>query len=430
MKKVTLRSLALTLAAFGMADGVALAAPAEKEHMVPKVDMGMMIRGRYSLFDSTRKTNFDFFSQTARLNARYTDGMFSGFLEGEFFGNGNGTHPAASDSIGVRQAWMNMNFMSNEDHTVGVTFGRFMPTSADTYGNDALTGQWSTSGFQSTDGLMVHYRGAFSFGSLAAQVAMTNGLPIYLFTGKNISGTNDWNFDLTGSSLTFGPSETFGMKSHSQSKAYVANVAGDIDLSSSTSIEFVVAYGMQKDSPVALNDIVSTPPVAADTARDLNYLEASVGYNYEKNFKAGVWYTMANLGETKGTTTLGSASPSYDMTVSSTKDTVTQIGLGMQGNSRLWGMTDLMQNDDMLVYGAGAQMFQRRQSGGGATPDSDAEKSDVTMFTVGGGYAKGLASVELNYAYFTAQNNVFFKQDRTGYDSSAHALYLVGLFAL
>lgn len=421
MKKVTLRSLALTLAAFGLADGVALAA-AEKDHMPPKVDMGMMIRGRYSLWDSTRKTNFDFFSQTARLNARYTDGMFSGFLEGEFFGNATGTHPASSDSIGVRQAWMNLNFVDSDDHTVGVTFGRFMPTSADTYGNDALTSQWSTSGFQSPDGLMVHYKGHFGFGSLNAQLAMTNGLPLYVYDSGTITGTTNWLFDLTGSTLTLAAGETFGMKSRSESKAYIANVSSDIELNNSSSLEVVVAYGMQKDSPLAT---VGT----TDFARDVGYLEASVGYNYEKNFKAGVWYTMANLGETKSSSA-PSGAPSYDTTVSTRKDTYTQIGLGAQGNSKLWGVSDLLQNDDMLVYGAGVQMFQHRQTGAGALSDSDAGKNDVTMFTLGGGYAKGLASVELNYAYFTAENKVFFKTDRTDYDTSAHALYLVGLFAL
>ncbi len=84
-------------------------------------------------------------------------------------------------------------------------------------------------------------------------------------------------------------------------------------------------------------------------------------------------------------------------------------------------------------------MFQHRQSGGNgaasgsdgaALSDSDAASNDVTMYSIAGGYKKGNFKAELNYAYFTASNDVFLNAGNNHLTNNANFIYLAAEYKL
>jgi len=452
MKKTVLRSLLLATA---VASSFSLSALADTHSSeAGKFTPSLNVEGRYTTFDSTRKTNFDFLSQRFRLGGQYSQGAFVAVGEAEFRGNNYGETAVSSDltagqSVGVRQAYLDYCLFRSDDSSADfhVTAGRFIPHAAKMYGNDALTGWFTLSGFLPEDGLGLTYDGKLGSVDLNAQFAVVNSMQVFLYspaptTNTAALSTKTWQFNMSGAGAAFAGGTTFNANgagagqgtmgrstdpssasSNTAEKAYIANVGANMDAGAGK-VEVMLAYGMQNNdiSSVGTNGTLGTTASSA-TANDVNYGELSVGYNYQNNLKAGLWYSLANIGETRTFTESNGGASKFGAD-NGLKNQYSVAGIGVDGNSKLWGLTNIVSKDDMLTYGGGVEMFMHRQTGTGSYSDSDAAKNDVTMVTLGGGYAKGPWSAQLNLSYFMAENSVFLNQGNNNYNNTAFLSYI------
>ncbi len=467
MKNFAFRSLSLLCVVAGLvslsaqAEQVApiAAAPTTKDADAAKIQPTAYVLGRYALYDTTRKSNFDFVKQVFRLGVNYSQGMFYASGEAEFEGNTNGQGPvdnssstATGGSTSVRQAFIGANFLESEQMSLGVTLGRFIPVGANMYGNDAITGQYSLSGFMPLDGVMLQFAGNHSFGHLSAQFAVVNNIPVWAYSTSTApagapvlpSSSNKvpkaFFFPVTsGSSSIAAAGNGFSTPSTTSRKGYVGNVSAIIDVGPGK-LEGVVAAASQ--SRAVLSQPTST---SAATARDVNYVEASLGYNYQNTIKGGMWFSYLDLSDiySNGSDNNG-GSPTFalpgrtgtptaaGLATINPRDQYTQFGLGLQGNSKFLGMTNILAKDDALTAAFGFQQFMHRQNGGiGGMTSSDAKNSDVSMLSTGIGYVKGPVNFELNYAYFfSSSSDVFLNEGQNSYTNTAHTAYLSALYTM
>lgn len=465
--KNALRSLALATVLSGFVAQAASAESATISNDAPKFVPLMEVSGRYVLLDSTRKTKFDFLSQTFRLGARYTQGAFSAVGQAQFLGNVYGQYPSSVDSgvvggqtVGVRQAYVGYDVSHNEHNgNYNIKLGRFIPNGANMYGNDAATGWFNLSGFFPEDGIMVSYDNHFGASvDFTAQAVVANALPIALYrspvptTLSNI-GTNVWEFDMSGSTVSFAGGSNYNgnggglysnftspsnANSNNADKAYIVNSAANIGLKSGATLEVAAAVAMQnKDiysagSAIALSSTGLTVGAPA-TARDVKYAEASVGYNNDK-MKAGGWLSVANLGQQM---TMNDVNAGASQFVNGTGPTDNYVvaGLGAQADSRMMGRTGFVTKKDVLTAGVSTEVFAHRQSGSNAVSDSTASQNDVYMLSAGVGY-KTLNETTANWyaeidpSYMMATNNVFLNQGNNAYSNNAFLFHVVAGMSL
>jgi hypothetical protein len=441
MKKIALR--ALTLSTVVLSSGVAFAQDETTDENAPKLDITAFIRSRYALYDSTRKGDFDFTDQRARLGAVYTQGIFAGEFEVEFRGNNNGDLPtsksASSNNAGVRQAWLAITPVNEDSNNLSVGLGRYLPKSAYMYGNDATAGYYSMSGYDPTDGVFVNYiyKAGNSY-TIIAQGGVASSLNTYVY-GWIDSTTNlpttvpgdttgkVWLFDVYNGSNNTSVGSDFGGPSNTDTKAYLASLNGFILLGPGD-LELTSSVGFQNDDPASINTATTVPD--NNTARDQLYIDAAVGYRME-NINFGMWMSYDQLGVTKTNTNTNSIPNGgvYDYSgTDGIEDQYYQAGIGGEVSSKQWGITNLIASDDAFTLAAGIQHFAHRQSDSTATgtlSKDDAKKNDVRMYSVGVGYVKGPLTCELNYSFFHSENDVFYNRTQDGGQNSANVAYLV-----
>lgn len=467
MKKLVLRSFAFATVVAGCIstsvfaqDAAAPAANADAGKFTPS----MSVQARYILSDSTRKTGFDFMSQQLRLGGKYTLGAFSVVGQADFRGNNYGDYAngagssVGSQSAGVRQAYIGYDFAKSDNGAANVKLGRFIPNMVNQYGDDAMTGWFALSGYFPEDGVQLQYTGKIGSIDLTAQLSVVNSMQLWLFNGSAPSpDSNVRLFSMTGSGSAFKGGSSFNgngggafgndsnYSSNSSDKAYIAFLGANVDLGNNNTLELAADYGTKmNDVDSAGGDATQTPgscTTNADgtqtctsvtltpnpaTARDVQYMEASAGFNHQDMIKLGAWYSEALVGRHKTLTDDNGGATSFGNDYGNPDD-FRIAGIGVQGNSKLWGMTDVLAKDGLVTFAAGAQMFMHRWGG---LSDSDAAKNDVTMVSVGAGYTKGGFYTELNASYFTSENDVFANSGHNNYTNNAQQVYLVTGFSL
>jgi len=422
--------------------------------------IGGLIVARLSLLDTTRQNNLDMTSQVLRLNGKYTHDKFMGIFELGINGNDRAPSDLAQsvnttsetvavggtpNQVGIRKAEVQYAlFMDKTDagmHSLSLGMGRFRPGGADTYGGDTVTGAFSytTSGYSSEDGIRLLYNNsALAFGSLNAAVAYSTAMPISLFWGK--ASGDDAKIEMfspvggnapsiSGKGQVFQTSNATGI---SDSRAIVVNLGGTFHAGPGD-VEVKAYYGTQANAIVGYTAAAadrSTPAVYA--ARDIAYYELSGGYNLQNNLKAGFWYTSGEFSKVKiqDPTTAATAGRKLSYNPGSgPSDNYVQAGLGVNGNSKFWGMGHLATENDMLTFGAAYQLYMHRQSGDGARAAGDSAKNDVKLINLAAGYAMDKFRTELNFNFFTASNKVFPKGSG-GTSTSMNNIYLMATLDL
>jgi len=212
----------------------------------------------------------------------------------------------------------------------------------------------------------------------------------------------------------------FGSSSGTDTKGIQASISGHIPVGAGN-IALSSGFGEQAKSPTVVADHGAS---INGEARDQMYFDFGVGYELAYT-QFGVWTSYTKLGETKVSTQTKGGVEDYSSVLSPIEDTYYQYGIGGQVDSKQFGITNLLANDDSFTVAAGAQVFQRRQSGAGSLSSSEAEKNDVTMYSVGIGYKKAAFSFELNYSFFSAENKVFYNNDQNGLKDNAQSAYLL-----
>ena len=167
-------------------------------------------------------------------------------------------------------------------------------------------------------------------------------------------------------------------------------------------------YGAQSNT---VTKVTNANSITTYTARDVSNLEVSAGYNYMNSaIKGGVWYQSVVLGKTSTATSSSKNDLTYTASATDDSQTINTVGVGVTGNSKLWGMVDLLFTGDALTYALGYQnatgQLVTNTSTASITPFTNATLT-TDIYNVGIGYMQEKFSLEFNYAMSNASKEIY-----------------------
>ena len=409
--------------------------PTDFSNFSPRVKL----QSRYSLYDTYRNNQSDLIKNTARfgLNYRYKNVM--GVLEVQA-GSPSDTYTQASESstttgssttsttngsenlFQVRRAYIGLELLNMEPATVSLLIGRYRFVASQVYAPDAITQILATnldnvSSSTSSDGLIVKYAGKFDFGKVGAEFGAVNNIAVAKYAGGS-----DW---FSNSSIVAGDN-SFSAAPKTQSRGMQGVLTGDINVGDGI-VEARFGYGMQ-------NGAVTAVSASTYVNQDVTNLEASAGYNYmQGQIRGGVWYQAVTLGKAQSGTIVGVNNvPVYTTATSPTADqdsqNISTIGVGVTGNSKLFGITGLLADGDAFTYAVGYQNMNGQEATG-VTAFAN-QSLQISQYNVGLGYNQGVFNLELNYAMSSANYEIYTNNDGVAKEKTASIMYLVGTIAL
>lgn len=377
----------------------------------PVVSTTLKLETRFSLYDTTSEVKQAFFEKKVYLGANVSVGNATGKILLDFRGNNENSEnsPAATGQAGVREAWINYSLAKKlTSYEVSVQLGRFMPNGAQAYGNDPVQNYWAgTYNIDFVDGLALNYTGTFGALNIAAQAGVASALPVWVFLS---------NDTMTATTSTIGSDDSsLQGKTNNKELAMFGNVQATFTVNDSIGVEGAFAYGQRNKSRIG------TAASIAEQA-DLTYFETSAAVRYKSVLAVGGWYSEAKLANAT------TWDPSTDPAVYNSNPDVTTAykvwGVGVQGDTSIFGIEDLVAKGDAFTYGIS---FQTMGKEGASTDNSD---NDSTLASLGFGYMNSIFSTSLNYTYFSAKNDVFMQDDVAMKSNNAQRVYLVTTLAL
>jgi hypothetical protein len=397
--------------------------PTDAANFTPR----LKLQSRYSLSDSYRKNQMDLISTTARFGMNYRYKNVLGLIEMQAGSASDGYTSSSSSTptdngrqslFVVRRAHIGLELYKTDPATVTFVLGRDHLSGSVTYAPDAITQILSTnldnvSATTGEDGLSLKYAGKYEFGKVSAVLGYYNNMAV----SKNGTGSG-W---FTASSVVYADN-AFNAEPKSQSRAMLGIVTADISAGEGV-VEVKALYNSQ---PNAVTKATST----SYTSRDVSNAEVSVGYNFkDKSLKGGVWYQSVTLGDTQTSSgTFTTNDINYTNSNSNDSQTINTFGVGVVGNSKLWGMTGLLADDDMLTYGVGYQNADGQLLSGVA--GFSKEKLTTDFYNVGIGYQQGNFNLEFDYANANANYAIYTNSSGDINEKSANIFYLVGTLAV
>ena len=402
----------------------------------------LKILSRYSLWDTYRKNEMDLLSANARISMYYryknvfgtfgflaespTDPFISSTTSSSATSTNSSTTNGSQNLFQVRRANIGFDLYTSDPATISFTMGRDRIVSSFVYAPDAIfqvlaTNSDNVSPATGFDGVSLKYAGTFEFGKVATGVGFYNNLAVM------IQSTGATWF---GNTSVIAGDNSFNAAPKTQSRAVQSFISADINAGAGI-IEFKSGYGAQIN---AVTKVTTVNSVTTYTARDVNSLESSVSYNYMNGIvKGGVWGQSVTLGKSQTAPFAVTNNLSYSTSATDDSQIINTVGVGVIGNSKLWGMTNLLYDGDMLRYGLAYQNAtgQLVSGGGGTTGLTVFTNATLTtdIYNVGVGYQQGNFFLELNYATLNANQQVYLGNDGNINQSSVSTFYLVGNLA-
>ncbi len=388
------------------------------------VSLTAQVESRYSLIDSAYANQFHFFNQVARMGVNINYGRVNAKILGQFNSlNANGEMsssraPGQYGAFGVREAWMSYSIMKKVGkYELNTQFGRFVPNGATAYGSDAVKSYWAGVGnFESTDGLVFNMSGTEGVVNYAVQVGAASALPVWAFGPIGSYDTfNTSTVTLATTDVNFGGAPT------NKEMAFIANGQASLDLGHELKPEVALAYGSRAKTFIDSVDEVGL------IRGDESYLEASAGLRY-KSFALGGWYSQLAFTNNKQFT--GETSYNADNIAAATPVDYGEVrdvayGIGVQGDSTLFGMEDFFSKGDSLIFGLGLQWMSQ------PSPVNANESGNSSMMSsVTAGYQNGVFQASLNYAYFKSDRSVFTSSDQANNNDVGQRAYVMTSIAL
>jgi hypothetical protein len=399
---VLLSSALLSTAAFAQEAAPKAAEPAKV--MKEVVPYGVL-QSYTNLMDSQRKNTPEFGQVITQFGLKISEGVAKGQIEVRMAGNTG--DPKSDGKIMVRRADLGLDLASGTSIRLGRTrFGN--PT---TYGLEATP---TFAGFGATDGLMV---------SQMINISEGNTLKLKAIVGNAASVIAP---DVTGPGYKYGGENT-GTDSKFIAVGFDAKISG---------VDAGVYYGM--DSKAQLQGEAAA--VAADAAKgiekadakvaaygDFSHLEASLGYGVD-GIAGGITYQQFNWGELKSGKNEGGKITTGDV-VKKGKTTLTQLIVGLNGDTTLFGAKDFLQTGDMFTYGASFAMATARNSASEGDAKTAEKDADVTQIVVGGGYKVAGLGFELNFANSQTKGKTFANdKGEAAQKTSANKLFISSVY--
>lgn len=443
LKAVSLVSL------IAMPSVVAFAADATSPTDLSNFSPRLTLRGRYAFTDSTQKNSMDMFGQTARFGLTYAYKNIGGVLEVQ----AGDSIPSGSSAPGqnvfiVRRALATLDFVKMKEATVTFALGRDRLDGSVIYAPDAFRNLIGTNFHNALpsaneDGMAFKYMGQFDFGNLWGSVGYYNNAGFSVLSGGTATATTGSAAGLLGTVTPFanqavGGADTAFMgttqqspSTHSKSRAMVAMVGTDVNVMDNDKVEARLLYGYQPGAITSglpsLGNSVSVGTTVV--ARDINDLEASVGYNHRDMIKGGVWFQYMSLGGQQTSTSSANNEITYTNADSDTQ-VITTYGVGLTGNTKLFDLKDMLVEGDALTYGLGYQAVTGEKYSN-TTPFLANTTETLNQFTLAAGYNVGPYTLDLNYIYMTATDNIYRgSSSNVANQNNASMLYLNAVVAL
>lgn len=382
----------------------------------------LKVFSKYSLMDSTRKNNMDSVDGTARFGLKYRYKNASAVLS---------VQGATSGAFVVRNAHLGLDLVAMDPATITFVMGRYRFVASNVYGPaDGIAAEVAThldnaSSSAASDGLVLKYAGKFEFGKLGLQAGYVNN--IVVMQSKVSGGALEYGRALDSSVYNFASATA------SQSRGMQLVASGDINAGDGV-VEARLGYGAQAKAftKVSTNE---DGDITSATARDISSLEASVGYDYKGQIKGGVWFQTVTLGKKQELQTASKKSNNYDFkdVTDSKEETITTIGVGASGDSKLFGLSGMLADGDALTYGVAFQNSDGTLASGGGSygvASFTDVKLQVNSFNVGIGYMQGPLALELNYLMSSANYAVYKNNDGELKEKTSSSVYLTGTLSL
>jgi hypothetical protein len=373
-----------------------------------KIDFSGYIQGKVNLMDSRRSTTPDYALSIPQLNVKISEGIVKGQMDLRFTGN-NTEDDKYNNRVVIRKAEAGLDLPSK----TGFRVGRVRPGNPAIWGADITT---TLDGYGGMDGLM-----------LKQEVPLGEGGKIKL------AATLGNNLVVPSSKLARSDYYGYDQASFKKDKAMVASL--DLELSG---VKAGFYYGAEKNQ-VKANDPakVETTPTAADptkfetksipakkTFADVTHLEASLGYDMD-GIGAGVAYQLITTAKESEGSIDGKGKVIRTTTVTDKKKKESILSLGMNGDSTLFGVKDLVQTGDKLTYALSYAVSAKRAGG---EKEADNDKNEVGLSF---GYGAGAYNVDLNYAYTFSKAKQFTDKDesKAGAKKNFSKLYLNSIYS-
>jgi hypothetical protein len=419
LRSIALSTLMLPFAAFAQAPAAAPAAaaadakPAEVKS-ADKVEKMIVpygvIQTYFNLSDSIRRTDPDFTTLLVRPGLKVNAGIARAQIETDMSGNAlDAKTGKGKNVIGIRRADLTWVFPSGTSFQMG----RIRPGGADAWGVDATVvapGNGGNDGLRISQKIMLPENGSVDFG-----VGFFNALSVI----TNDAAPGNIGYAMQSEALK-------------PDKALIVNAGVEV-----AGVKAKVFYAAEKNAVMGLDaaaQAAASPSAVVAKTSNVNHTEASVGYSLG-NLEAGVWWAGFTRSKAKFVVPAGggkydvvSYADEADATISKLdrKTTESVIGVGVGGDSTLFGVGDIVQTGDKFTYGLSWSMRSDRHSGLSA---SDEKKDDVNHIAVGAGYTVADLLLELNVANQSTENKGYANdKGEAGKETSQTQVYVTGVW--
>lgn len=380
------------------------------------------LQGRFAFSDSTMKNNMAMFYQVLRFGLDYNYKNAGAVLELQT-GQADAGNPAVNNTS-VRRALVTYDFVKMKEAVITFAIGRDRLAGSVLYAPDAVRYLVATNfenAFQTSgeDGVSAKYFGKFDFGDIWGGIGYYNNAGFSLLSGGTATTTRALagtligsvtpftNVSLGNADMSFHGTQTVPTTA-TGSRALVGYVATNLLVRDTDQIEARFLYGWQPKAPIVLGTAV-TAPIGGYVARDINDLEASLGYNYcHGDFRGGVWFQYTGLGGQQLSTGLNGNEVTYAPADSDTQS-ITTFGVGFTGTTNPFNLKDMIVQGDTITYGAAYQWVAGEKYSntlGTVTPFVDTQES-LSHYAINAGYAMGAYTLDLNFLYMTSQDPIY-----------------------
>jgi hypothetical protein len=185
-------------------------------------------------------------------------------------------------------------------------------------------------------------------------------------------------------------------------------------------------YGKKKDAEG--KDVDDTSKVLSGQVRSIGHLEASLGYDMD-GIGGGLIYQQFTAGDIKKATRSAGGKLKTSETVAKGTDTFTLLGVGMNGDSTLFGVKDLVQTGDKISYALSWSMMSWKNSEAkGKEKDSYTDK-DTNQLVAAVGYKVGGMTTELNFEQKMTKGKVLLNsKGEENKSKSASKMYVTSIY--
>lgn len=404
MKSAIAKSVALVALASPMA-ALAQQAAATSENAKTVIPYGLVV-SYLRLADTTRANVPDFNSYRTRFGLKVTEGIARAQIETNLNGNIQGKDAVTYTRNGVilRRADVGVALETGTE----IYLGRVRPGGAKTWGVDAT---YIMNQYSAMDGLLLKQVIEVEEGSSVSLIA---GI------GNHLGYPGSVSYEAGG----FLANETFSQGySKKQDKGYVVGIDASI-----IGVQGAFYYGAENNQTRKFSDDNPDSKIeSGDKVADVSLIEAHLGYETE-GIGGGIWLERDTIGRSRTVTgnEQGKLRVNQNFDPDSQKETTVNFGIGAFGDSSLFGLTDLIQTGDKIVYGLS---FNRTQNTTGASSSAQRDK-DFNRIALGGGYNIGgfTTELDLTYGFNTGRGRDFTNTKGEVVKKHATNLTLAGIY--